>query len=95
MTKLEVISKISEKTGIDKSDVQLTIENFFHVVQEALLENEIVHFKGFGKFINKKRSKKIARNLSDNTAIVLEAHYVPTLKISKEFIDKIKSTIKL
>lgn len=95
MNKAEVISKIVTKTGLNKSDVQTTIETLFQVVQQAMIENKIVHFKGFGRFSNKKRSKKIARNLVDNTAIVIPAHYVPTLKISKEIVNKVKEAIKV
>ena len=41
----------------------------------------------------KKRAKKIARNISKNTAIVIEEHYVPSFKPSKIFIDKIKKSV--
>ncbi len=95
MNKAEVIAKIATKTGIHKHDVQTIVENMLQVIQQAMVEGQEVHFKGFGRFFNKKRSQKIARNLAKNTAITIEAHYVPTLKISKDFINKIKETIKV
>lgn len=95
MKKAEIINKIAIKTGIHRSDVQTVVENMLEVIQQAMLEGDEVHFKGFGRFFNKKRSQKIARNLAKNTAITLQAHYVPTLKISKDFINKIKETIKV
>jgi DNA-binding protein HU-beta len=94
MNKAEVINKIATKTGVNKSDVQVVVESFFQVVQQAMIDGKAVHFKGFGKFLNKKRSKKIARNLADNTAIVIDEHYVPTLKISKDFVNKVKDVVK-
>lgn len=95
MTKADVINEISEKTGIDKADVQTTVEAFFSVVKGSMAEGENIYVRGFGSFINKKRAKKIARNISKNTAIVIDEHYVPSFKPSKIFIDKIKGSSKL
>ncbi|MFT4738146.1 MAG: DNA-binding protein HU-beta [Cyclobacteriaceae bacterium] len=95
MTKADIINEISEKTGIDKADVQTTVEAFFSVVKSSMADGENIYVRGFGSFINKKRAKKIARNISKNTAIVIDEHYVPSFKPSKIFIDKIKSSAKL
>ncbi|CAN5432356.1 HU family DNA-binding protein [soil metagenome] len=95
MTKAEVISQISDKTGIDKADVQTTVEAFFSVIKNSMAEGENVYVRGFGSFVNKKRAKKIARNISKNTAIVIDEHFVPSFKPSKVFIDKIKSSDKI
>ena len=63
MTKADVINEISEKTGIDKLDVQATVEAFFSVVKTSMADGENIYVRGFGSFVNKKRAKKIARNI--------------------------------
>ena len=93
MTKSDVINEISEKTGIDKLDVQVSVEAFFSVVKTSMTDGKNIYVRGFGSFVNKKRAKKIARNISKNTAIVIEEHYVPSFKPSKIFIDKIKKSV--
>ena len=90
MRKLEIINKVSSKTGIDKSDVQEALEATLITIKESLVEGESVFIRGFGTFSNKKRAKKIARNISTNTAIILEAHFVPQFKPSKIFVDLVK-----
>lgn len=95
MTKADVISEISEKTGISKEDVQITVEAFFSVVKGSMSEGENIYIRGFGSFVNKKRAKKIARNISKNTAIVIDEHYIPSFKPSKVFVEKIKSSEKV
>ena len=95
MTKAEVIAQIADQTGIDKADVQITVEAFFSVVKNSMATGENIYVRGFGSFINKKRAKKIARNISKNTAIVIDEHYVPSFKPSKVFIDKIKNSDKV
>lgn len=95
MTKAEVISEISEKTGIDKTDVQVTVEAFFNVVKTSMADGENIYVRGFGSFVNKKRAKKIARNISKNTAIVIDEHFIPSFKPSKTFVEKIKNSDKV
>lgn len=95
MTKAEVISEIAEKTGIPKEDVQITVEAFFGVVKGSMSEGNNIYIRGFGSFVNKKRAKKIARNISKNTAIVIDEHFIPSFKPSKVFVEKIKSSHKV
>ena len=95
MTKAEVISEIADKTGIDKADVSTTVEAFFSIVKDSMAEGNNIYVRGFGSFVNKKRKKKIARNISKNTAIVIDAHYVPSFKPSKVFVEKIKKSKKV
>ena len=95
MTKAEVIAEIAEKTGIDKADVTTTIEAFFSVVKNSMAEGENIYVRGFGSFINKRRARKVARNISQNTAIIIDEHFVPAFKPSKVFIEKIKNSSKI
>ncbi len=93
MTKAEVIAEIAEKTGIEKSDVASTVEAFFTVVKNTMSNGENIYVRGFGSFINKKRARKVARNISKNTAIIIEEHYIPSFKPAKEFVAKVKATV--
>lgn len=92
MTKADVINQIAEKTGIDKADVTTTVETLFAVVKDSMAEGKNIYVRGFGSFVNKKRAKKIARNISKNTAIVIDEHYVPNFKPSKVFVEQIKTS---
>ncbi|HEX9650000.1 MAG TPA: HU family DNA-binding protein [Cyclobacteriaceae bacterium] len=95
MTKADVITEIAEKTGIDKADVTITVEAFFNVIKNAMSDGNNIYVRGFGSFINKRRAKKIARNISKNTAIVIDEHYIPSFKPSKVFVEKIKKSDKV
>ncbi|MEQ9288575.1 MAG: HU family DNA-binding protein [Cyclobacteriaceae bacterium] len=95
MTKADVINEIADKTGIDRLDVQASVEAFFNVVKNSMADGENIYVRGFGSFVNKKRAKKIARNISQNTAMVIDEHYIPSFKPSKVFIEKIKSSDKI
>jgi DNA-binding protein HU-beta len=94
MRKADVITKISEKTGIAKVDVLVAMEAFFKEVKESLKQGENVYVRGFGSFIVKKRAKKIGRNIKKNIAIEIPEHYVPAFKPAKVFLEQVKKTTK-
>ena len=94
MTKADIISEISTKTGIEKVDVQETVEAFFKVIKNSMISGENVYVRGFGSFVVKKRAQKTARNISKNTAIIIPEHFVPSFKPAKVFVDKVKSNSK-
>ena len=94
MTKADIISEISTKTGIEKVDVQETVEAFFKVIKTSMIGGENVYARGFGSFVVKKRAQKTARNISKNTAIIIPEHFVPSFKPAKVFVDKVKSNSK-
>jgi DNA-binding protein HU-beta len=92
MTKAEIINEIVNRTGIGKAEVQQTMETFFKVMKTSMIEGNNVYFRGFGSFVLKKRAKKIARNISKNTAMEIPAHYIPKFKPAKTFADKVKKS---
>ena len=92
MTKADVITQISEQTGIDKTDVSAAVEAFFSVIKNSMADGNNVYVRGFGSFVNKKRAKKVARNISKNTAIIIDEHFIPSFKPSKVFVEKIKNS---
>ena len=85
MTKADIVSEISKKTGIDKSTVLTTVEAFMGVVKDSLGGGNNVYLRGFGSFILKKRAPKTARNITKNTTIIIPEHYIPAFKPAKSF----------
>lgn len=91
MTKADIVSEISKKTGIDKATVLTTVEAFMESVKNSLVNEENVYLRGFGSFILKKRAKKTARNISKNTTIIIPEHNIPAFKPAKTFTQSIKN----
>ncbi len=91
MRKADLINQISEKTGIPKVDVLVTLETLFKEVKESLGKGENIYIRGFGSFITKKRAAKIGRNIKKNVAVEIPEHYIPAFKPAKEFVQDIKS----
>ena len=95
MTKAEIVANISNKLGIEKVDVQLTVESLMQEIIGSLENGENVYLRGFGSFIVKKRAEKTARNIQKNTTIKIPAHNMPAFKPSKFFIEGVKTKLKI
>ena len=95
MTKAEIVANISHKLGIEKVDVQLTVESLMQEIIGSLENGENVYLRGFGSFIVKKRAEKTARNIQKNTTIKIPAHNIPAFKPSKIFIEGVKTKLKI
>ena len=93
MRKADLVNKISDKTGIAKVDVLVTLEAFFKEVKESLADGENVYVRGFGSFIIKKRAKKIGRHIKKNKAIEIPEHYIPAFKPAKTFVEQVKENV--
>jgi DNA-binding protein HU-beta len=94
MTKADIVNEISKKTGIEKVTVQKTVEAFMETVKDSLITSQNVYLRGFGSFIVKKRAQKKARNISKNTTILIPAHFIPSFRPSKKFVNKVKGNVK-
>ncbi|ARV09490.1 integration host factor subunit beta [Winogradskyella sp. PC-19] len=95
MTKADLVAKISDKLGIEKGDVQATVESFMDEVKTSLESGDNVYLRGFGSFIIKTRAEKTGRNISKNTTIKIPAHNIPAFKPAKIFLEGVKAKVEV
>ena len=95
MTKAEIVSSISDKSGIEKADVLATVEAFMDEVKISLEKGDNVYLRGFGSFIIKTRAEKTGRNISKNTTIKIPAHNIPSFKPAKVFVEGVKTNVEV
>ena len=93
MRKADLVAAISDKTGVPKVDVLVTLEMFFKEVKNSLADGENVYIRGFGSFIIKKRAKKIGRHIKKNVAIEIPEHFIPSFKPAKVFVEQVKDNV--
>ncbi len=90
MTKAELVTELSIKTGFDKKTINIIVENFMKTVKANVANGENVYLRGFGSFITKTRAAKVARNISRSVSIAVPAHKIPAFKPAKEFAQEVR-----
>ena len=94
MTKAEIVAEIAQRTGLEKVNIQATVETFMEVIKDSLGDGNNVYLRGFGSFIIKRRAEKTGRNISKGTTVIIPAHNIPSYKPSKTFMNEIKTNVK-
>jgi DNA-binding protein HU-beta len=93
MTKADIIAKISDETGLERLEVQKTVESFMATIKNSMSDGQNVYLRGFGSFIVKERAEKTGRNISKNETIIIPAHNIPSFKPAKVFVDEVKTKV--
>ena len=92
MKKSDIVTEIAKKSTLDKKAIQQIVDSFMETVKESLANDNNVYLRGFGSFTIRKRARKVARNISKNTSIVVPEHFIPHFKPSKPFIERVNKS---
>jgi DNA-binding protein HU-beta len=93
MRKADLVNAVSEKTGVSKVDVLVTIETLFKEIKATMEAGENVYVRGFGSFIIKRRAAKIGRNIKKGKSINIPEHFIPAFKPAKVFTEDVKAKV--
>jgi DNA-binding protein HU-beta len=93
MRKADLVNAISEKSGIAKVDVLVTLEELFKEIKTTMTGGENVYIRGFGSFVIKRRAKKVGRNIKKGKSIEIPEHFIPSFKPAKVFVEQVKSNV--
>lgn len=93
MRKADLVNAISEKTGVAKVDVLVTLEELFKEIKSTMTKGENVYIRSFGSFVIKRRAKKVGRNIKKGKSIEIPEHYIPSFKPAKIFVEQVKTNV--
>ena len=94
MIKAEIVQEIVRKTGLEKPTVSVTVESLMEIMKQSMIKGENIYLRGFGTFLLKKRAEKTGRNITKGTTVIIPAHFIPSFKPAKKFLNEVKSRIK-
>lgn len=90
MNRNELVSRIAEKTGITKKDVETVVAGVIEEITDSLKNGEKVQFVGFGTFETRERASRSGRNPQTGETIQIPATVIPAFRPG----NKLKETVK-
>ena len=90
MKKMELVTRMAEKSNLTKKEAALALDAFIESVEEALGNGEKVQLVGFGTFETRERAAREGRNPRTKEIITIPATTVPVFKAASALKDKIK-----
>jgi DNA-binding protein HU-beta len=89
MTKAELITAISAKTGLPKTQTELVFSATFETIAELLAQSEKVMIPGFGGFSGNLREARTGRNPATGKEIAIPAKVVANFKAATQLKEKL------
>ncbi len=83
MNKAELITEVSNRTGLIKKDAEDAVVAFMNAIGDSLIRGEKVSLSGFGTFDIVERAARTARNPKTGESIEVGASKSPKFKPSK------------
>ena len=91
MNKSDLISNIFQDIdSLNKSDIGLGVNQILEIISFSLQKKDRVEIRGFGTFSTRKRKKRIARNPSLGSAVIVKEKYHPYFRASKSLKLRVK-----
>jgi nucleoid DNA-binding protein len=94
LTKADIVDHIASATGLTKVETEAVVDGFISTVIEALKDGKNIEIRGFGSFKVKKRKSRIARNPRTGEQVIVDEHYVPIFKVSKDLKNAVDGNMK-
>jgi DNA-binding protein HU-beta len=83
MNKTDLISAISEKSGLSKKNSEAALNAFISSVEDALIDGAKVVLVGFGTFEVRARAERKGRNPQTKKEIMIPPSKAPVFKAGK------------
>ncbi|MBI5183424.1 MAG: integration host factor subunit alpha [Nitrospinae bacterium] len=92
MTKLEIINRITQETGVARNKAEMAVEEVIKLIKEALSNGESVIVRRFGSFQVREKRARIGRNPKTGESAEISARRVVRFKSGKYFKDAVSNT---
>jgi DNA-binding protein HU-beta len=89
MNKAELIARLSDDAGINKTQAGAALDSFIEAVAKTLKKGDKVTLVGFGTFSVSKRAARNGRNPQTGATIKIKAKKVAKFKAGKELAGRV------
>ncbi len=89
MIKQEIINDVARELNIKPKEAKPIVEEIFSTIKKSLESGINIEISGFGKFIIRKKNKRVGRNPMTGEETEITARKVVTFKPSKLFRDAV------
>ena len=93
ITKLDLVTHLNEKLGLNKVESKELVEAFFDEIKSSLINNEEVKLSGFGNFKILNKRERPGRNPKTREPAIISARKVVTFKAGQKLRKKMSNIL--
>lgn len=90
VTKQQLIEKISQQTGLRRSEAKKAVESTMQILSQAFAAGDNVYLRGFGTFAVRNVKEKKARIVATGETCIVPAHRTVSFKPGNELKNLLK-----
>jgi len=94
LTKADIVDVIASGTGLTKVETEAVVDGFIETIKDSLRQGKNIEIRGFGSFKVKKRKGRVARNPRTGEQVMVDEHFVPIFKVSKDLKHGVDENLK-
>lgn len=91
MTKIDIINKVSEQTGLSKVKAEEAVELVLDLMKKTLKNGESIILRRFGSFQVRQKRERVGRNPKTGQEAGIPARKVVRFKYGKHFRESVNS----
>ncbi|VAX15309.1 hypothetical protein MNBD_NITROSPINAE03-569 [hydrothermal vent metagenome] len=91
MTKIDIINRVAEQTGLARQDSDTAVETIIALIKGALAGDDPVILRRFGSFQTRAKNPRIGRNPKTGEEAEISARKVVRFKAGKRFKQAVNS----
>lgn len=89
MNKATLVAEVVARTGVEKRDVALVVDEVLEVVRASVTKGERVTLAGFGTFEKRRRGGRLGRNPHTGDPVKVPPRVVPSFRPGKAFRESV------
>jgi DNA-binding protein HU-beta len=89
VNKNDLVTKLTERSGLSKSDSQKAVDGVFDIITDSLKSGEEVRVSGFGVFVVSERAGGKGRNPQTGEEITIKASRSARFRAGKQLKDSL------
>lgn len=87
MNKAELIEALASKTGLQRQDAKKALDAYIEIVTEQMTKKEEITLIGFGSFIPRPQSQRLARNPKTGEPVMIKPRTTVKFKPGKYLLE--------
>lgn len=94
MNKAELIEALADKTGLRRKDAKDVLDAYISIITDRMCNREEVNLVGFGSFVPKLQTERLARNPKSGEPILIPERTTVKFKAGKILLDTVNGQLK-
>ncbi len=89
MNRSELVDNVADKAELPRKQAELVVNTIFDSLFDAMLHDERIELRGFGRFTNREYGAYTGRNPKTGNSVEVPSKRLPFFKVGKDLRERV------